>query len=75
MCQAVGGSADLTQRAVRSAWIRRVRAPIPGRLVLVLPIWITVVIVSVVFRLMREASIWFIMGVLLSPLTTQPTGD
>jgi len=46
----------------------RVRSRIVAGLVLVLPIWITVLVVTLVFRLMRDASIWFVLAILLSPL-------
>ncbi len=46
----------------------RARSRIVAGLVLVLPIWITVLVVTLVFRIMRDASIWFIVALLLSPL-------
>jgi len=68
MSETLGGPVNPTQRTGRSAWMARVRARIVAGLVLVLPIWITVVVVTVVFRIMRDASIWFVVAVLVSPV-------
>ncbi len=67
MSEAVGGSVNPTQRTGRSVWLVRVRSRIMAGLVLVLPIWITIVVVTIVFRIMRDASIWFVIAILLSP--------
>ncbi|MFH1265786.1 MAG: DUF502 domain-containing protein [Planctomycetota bacterium] len=44
------------------------RSRITAGLILVLPIWITVVVVSFVFRLMRDASLWLVEAFLFSPI-------
>ena len=67
MSEARGGSVNPTQRTSRSVWLARVRSRIVAGLVLVLPIWITIVVVTIVFRIMRDASIWFVVAILLSP--------
>ncbi|MFH0980633.1 MAG: DUF502 domain-containing protein [Planctomycetota bacterium] len=44
----------------------RFRTRIMAGLVLILPIWITFLLVSFVFRLMRDASLWVVEGFLVS---------
>ncbi len=45
----------------------RFRSKILAGLVLVIPIWITYVVVTFVFRLMRDASLWLVEAILLGP--------
>ncbi len=68
MSETVGTLSGTGVRATRGTWMTRARSRIVAGLVLVLPIWITVVVVTLVFRVMRDASIWFVLALLLSPL-------
>ncbi len=43
------------------------RSRITAGLILVLPIWITVLVISFVFRIMRDASLWLVEAFLFSP--------
>lgn len=52
----------------RSRFSLRLRSRIMAGLVLVIPIWITYVVATFVFRLTRDASLWLVEAVLLSPL-------
>lgn len=45
----------------------RLRNRLTAGLILVLPIWITLLLVGVVFGLMRDASLWLVEGTLVSP--------
>ena len=47
---------------------RDLRSRITAGLILVLPIWITVLVVSFVFRIMRDASLWLVEAFLFSPM-------
>lgn len=47
----------------------RLRNRLMAGLVLVVPIWITVLLVGFVFGIMRDASLWIIEGLLTSPWT------
>ncbi len=51
----------------QSGFSRRFRARVLAGLVLVIPIWITYVVVTFVFRIMRDASLWLVEAVLLGP--------
>jgi uncharacterized membrane protein len=51
----------------RSGLSLKLRSRILSGLVLVLPIWITFVVATFVFRLMRDASLWLVEAILLSP--------
>lgn len=46
----------------------RLRSRIMAGLVLVIPIWLTYVVVTFVFRLMRDASMWLVEGLLFTRL-------
>jgi len=46
----------------------RFRSRVMAGLVLVVPIWVTFVVVTFVFGLMRDASLWLVEAALLSPL-------
>ncbi|MCA9191996.1 MAG: DUF502 domain-containing protein [Planctomycetales bacterium] len=46
---------------------RRFRARVLAGLVLIIPIWITYIVVTFVFRIMRDASLWLVEAVLLGP--------
>ena len=55
----------------KGAWagIRKIlRSRITAGLILVLPIWITILVVSFVFRMMRDASLWLVEAFLFSPI-------
>jgi uncharacterized membrane protein len=45
---------------------RRFRTRLTAGMILVVPVWVTFVIVSVVFKLLRDASLWILEAVLLS---------
>ncbi len=47
----------------------RFRSKVLAGLVLVIPIWITYVVVTFVFRIMRDASLWLLEAVMLSTLS------
>jgi uncharacterized membrane protein len=51
----------------RSGLSLKLRSRILSGLVLVIPIWITFVVATFVFRLMRDASLWLVEAILLSP--------
>lgn len=52
----------------------RVRNRLMAGLVLVVPIWITVLLVSVVFGIMRDSSLWMVEGLLASPWSSLVLG-
>jgi len=54
----------------RSSLKARLRNRLTAGLILVVPIWITVIVARFVFGLMRDASLWIVEGLLLSPWTT-----
>lgn len=60
-------SPQMTDSRDSSGFRRRLRARISAGLILVLPIWATVLVVSFVFRIMRDASLWLVEAFLLSP--------
>lgn len=64
------GTPSGNDRASRSGFSLRLRSRIMAGLVLIVPIWITYVVVTFVFRLMRDASLWLVEAVLLSPIIT-----
>lgn len=45
----------------------RLRTRLTAGLVLILPIWITYLLVAFVFRLMRDASLWIVEALIVSP--------
>jgi uncharacterized membrane protein len=53
----------------RSSLKARLRNRLTAGLILVVPIWITVVVIRFVFGLMRDASLWIVEGLLLTPWT------
>lgn len=57
-----------TEQAGQTSGSLRLRSRIMAGLALVIPIWFTYVVVTFVFRLMRDASLWLVEAVLLSPL-------
>ncbi|MBM4090396.1 MAG: DUF502 domain-containing protein [Planctomycetes bacterium] len=59
-------SAPKARRQPRAS--RRLRSRFMAGLALVIPIWVTYVVVMFVFRAMRDASLWLLEAVLLSPL-------
>lgn len=62
------GAPSGNDRDSRSGFSLRLRSRIMAGLVLIVPIWITYVVVTFVFRLMRDASLWLVEAVLLSPV-------
>ncbi|HUU99295.1 MAG TPA: DUF502 domain-containing protein [Phycisphaerae bacterium] len=67
------GSTSTTDRG-RSSLKTRLRNRLTAGLVLVVPIWITVLLVGFVFGLMRDASLWIVEGLLMSPWTADMLG-
>ncbi|MBK9120387.1 MAG: DUF502 domain-containing protein [Phycisphaerales bacterium] len=55
----------------RASFKARLRNHLVAGLVLVVPIWITILLVGFVFGIMRDASLWIIEGLLTSPWTAQ----
>ncbi len=53
--------------ATRTAWKTRLRTRLSAGLILVIPIWITVILVRFIFALTRDASLWMVEGLLLTP--------
>jgi len=53
----------------RSNLKTRARNRLTAGLVLILPIWVTLLLAGFVFRLMRDASLWIVEALLLSPWT------
>lgn len=53
----------------RSSFRARLRNRLTAGLILVVPIWLTVVVARFVFGVMRDASLWIVEGLLLSPVT------
>lgn len=59
--------ADTESPGTRPTFAKRLRSRFVAGLVLVVPIWITVVIMALIFRLLRDTSVWLIEAVLLTP--------
>jgi len=55
--------------SARASAAVRFRNAITAGLVLVLPVWITFILVAFVFRLLRDASLWVIEALLASPVS------
>jgi len=51
----------------RSAWRTRLRTRLSAGLILVIPIWITAILIRFIFTLTRDASLWLVEGLLLTP--------
>lgn len=60
------GAVGPPRRTRRAA--TRLRTRLTAGLILVIPIWITVLLVGFVFGLLRDASLWMVEGLLISPL-------
>lgn len=61
--------ARTTAESSRSALKTRLRNRLTAGLILVVPLWITILLVGSVFGLMRDASLWIVEGLLRTPWT------
>ncbi len=61
--------AKATTERGRSSLRARLRNRLTAGLILVVPIWITVLLVGFVFGLMRDASLWIVEALLMTPWT------
>jgi hypothetical protein len=70
--QSTGTETKRTGHRHRGGRLRSLlRARVTAGLIIVLPIWVTILLVTFVFRLMRDASLWVVVGLLTGPL--EPT--
>ena len=71
MTRARGLESETAQVAWTTRFKTRLKARLTAGLILIVPIWITLLLVGFIFRLTRDASLWALHGLLLSPWGTR----